>query len=153
MRKPLNYIKIVLTVVLVTMLSQNVQAQLIDKIVAQVGDEIIMLSDIEQRKLQMIQEGVEVTSSNDSEILEKVLYQKLLINQAQLDSLVVSDDMVNGEMEQRIRYFQDQIGGKEELEKLLEKQKEIQEKLQKAKDKLDENIEKQEEMDEQKEEI
>ena len=116
MRKLLNYIKIILTVVLVTMLSQNAKAQLIDKIVAQVGDEIIMLSDIEQRKLQMIQEGVEISDANDSQILEKVLYQKLLINQAQIDSLVVSDDMVNGEMEQRIRYFQDQIGGKEELE-------------------------------------
>jgi len=121
MRKPLNYIKLVLTVFLVTMLSQNVKAQLIDKIVAQVGDEIIMLSDIEQRKLQMIQEGIEVSNANDGQILEKVLYQKLLINQAQIDSLVVSDDMVNGEMEQRIRYFQDQIGGKEELEKFYGK--------------------------------
>jgi peptidyl-prolyl cis-trans isomerase SurA len=121
MRKQLNYIKLLLTVLLVSMLSINANAQLIDKIVAQVGDEIIMLSDIEQRKLQMIQEGVEVSNSNDSDILEGVLYQKLLINQAQLDSLEVSDEMVNGEMEQRIRYFQDQIGGKEELEKFYGK--------------------------------
>ena len=60
MRKPLNYIKLLLTILLVSMLSINANAQLIDKIVAQVGDEIIMLSDIEQRKLQMIQEGIEV---------------------------------------------------------------------------------------------
>ena len=121
MKKPLNYIKIVLSVVLVLLLSLNAKAQLIDKIVAQVGDEIIMLSDIEQRKLQMIQEGIEVSNSNNGQILEKILYQKLLINQAQIDSLEVSDDMVNGEMEQRIRYFQDQIGGKEELEKFYGK--------------------------------
>mgnify|MGYP000038245030 CR=1 FL=1 len=121
MKKSLNYFKAVVLVIIISVMSQNVKAQVIDKIVAQVGDEIIMLSDIEQRKLQMIQEGVEVSNADDYKILEKVLYQKLLINQAQIDSLVVSDDMVNGEMEQRIRYFQDQIGGKEALEKFYGK--------------------------------
>ena len=121
MKKPLKYIKSLLILGLLTVFTQSVNAQVIDKIVAQVGDEIIMLSDLQQRKLQLIQEGVEVSNATNGIILEKVLYQKLLINQAQLDSLEVSDDMVNGEMEQRIRYFQDQIGGKEELEKFYGK--------------------------------
>ena len=121
MKKQLKYIKSILVILIFVLIPLQSKAQVIDKIVAQVGDEIIMISDIQQRKLQIIQEGSEAKSVSDYEILEKVLYQKLLINQAQIDSLEVSDDMVNGEMEQRIRYFQDQIGGKEELEKFYGK--------------------------------
>lgn len=121
MKNPLKYIKSLLLISVITLTSLNVNAQIIDKIVAQVGDEIIMLSDIEQQKLQMIQEGINVSNTTDCEILESVLYQKLLVNQAQIDSLVVSDDMVNSEMEQRIRYFEEQIGGREELEKFYGK--------------------------------
>jgi peptidyl-prolyl cis-trans isomerase SurA len=121
MKNQLKYIKVALIISIFTSINFNAKAQLIDKIVAQVGDEIVMLSDIQQQKLQMIQEGMNVSSSTDCEILEEVLYQKLLINQAQLDSLIVSDDQVNGEMEQRLRYFEEQIGGREELEEFYGK--------------------------------
>ena len=121
MKNPLKYIKQILIFTLIFVGSINANAQIIDKIVAQVGDEIIMLSDIQQQKLQMIQDGQNVSNATDCQILESVLYQKLLINQAQIDSLEVSDDMVNGEMEQRIRYFEEQIGGREELEKFYGK--------------------------------
>ena len=121
MKNPFIYIKSLLIIGIITFSSVKVNAQIIDKIVAQVGDEIIMLSDIEQQKLQMIQEGINVSNTTDCEILESVLYQKLLVNQAQIDSLIVSDDMVNSEIEQRIRYFEEQIGGREELEKFYGK--------------------------------
>ncbi|MFK8046477.1 MAG: peptidylprolyl isomerase [Crocinitomicaceae bacterium] len=97
------------------------QNNVIDKVVAQIGDEIIMLSDIQKSKLQMIQEGMEVGKSEDARILEELLYQKLLLNQAKIDSVEVSDDQVNANMEQRIRYFEQQIGGREELEKFYGK--------------------------------
>ena len=97
------------------------QNTVIDKAVAQIGDEIILLSDIQKAKLQMIQEGMEVSSKDDARILEELLYQKLLLNQAKLDSVEVSDDQVNANMEQRIRYFEAQIGGREELEKFYGK--------------------------------
>lgn len=93
----------------------------IDKIIAQVGEEIIMLSDIQKAKLQMIQEGMEVSKNDNCKILEELMYQKLLLNQAKLDSIEVSDDQVNANMEQRIRYFESQIGGRDELEKFYGK--------------------------------
>lgn len=119
MKKQLKFIKIlVLTLVLTSFTSQ---AQVIDKIVAQVGDEIVLLSDIQSQKIQMISEGMNVSNTTDCQILEEMLYQKLLINQAQIDSIDVPDDMVNAEMEQRIRYFEEQIGGRDKLEEFYGK--------------------------------
>ena len=121
MKNQFTYIKSILIISTLTFLSNVSQSQVIDKIVAQVGNEIIMLSDLQQQKLQMIQESIPVDNSTDALILEEILYQKLLINQAQIDSLEVTDDRVNAEMEQRIRYFEQQIGGREELEKFYGK--------------------------------
>lgn len=97
------------------------QSGIIDKIIGQVGEEIIMLSDIQKSKLQLIQEGEEVDDKMDAAILEELLYQKLLINQAKIDSIEVTTDRVNADMEQRIRYFESQIGGRDELEKFYGK--------------------------------
>jgi peptidyl-prolyl cis-trans isomerase SurA len=55
------------------------------------------------------------------EILENLLFQKLLLNQAELDSIVVSDEMVERNMEQRISYFVQQIGSEEKLEEYYNK--------------------------------
>lgn len=93
----------------------------IDKIAAQVGDNIILLSDIQAQKLQAIQAQVEVTPDMDCEILEQLLYQKLLLTQAALDSVVVPEAQVDAEMEQRIRVIQAQIGGRQKLEEFYGK--------------------------------
>lgn len=122
MKMLLKDIKLTLTIVAVLVSTCSFgQNNIIDKVVAQIGDEIIMLSDIQKAKLQLIQEGMEVTKDDDARILEELLYQKLLLNQAKIDSVVVGDDQVNANMEQRLRYFESQIGGREELEKFYGK--------------------------------
>ncbi|MFT6244386.1 MAG: peptidyl-prolyl cis-trans isomerase SurA [Crocinitomicaceae bacterium] len=95
--------------------SSNAQ-HTIDKIVAQVGDNIILLSDIQGQKIQAIQAGVEVTPEMDCQILEELMFQKLLLNQAALDSIIISPQQVDAEMEQRIRVIEGQIGGRQKLE-------------------------------------
>lgn len=122
MKMLLKNIKLITSVIIlfveVSAFSQN---KAIDKIVAQIGEEIIMLSDIQKAKLQIIQEGMEVSKKDDCKILEDLMYQKLLLNQSKIDSIEVSDDQVNANMEQRIRYFESQIGGRDELEKFYGK--------------------------------
>ena len=44
------------------------------------------------------------------EIIEDLLFQRLLINQAKLDSVVVSDEEIDAEIEKRIAYFESQLG-------------------------------------------
>ncbi len=96
---------------------------IIDKIVAQVGEEIILLSDIQSQKLQMIQARMELAEGNktDCEILEGIMYENLLLNQAILDSIVLPEGQVDQEMENRLRIIEQQIGGREKLEKFYGK--------------------------------
>ena len=96
-------------------------ANVIDKIIAQIGDEIILLSDIQGHRLEYLNEGIQGTAATDCQILEELLFEKLLVNQAQVDSVAIPDDMVNSEMENRIRYIAQQIGSIEELEKFYGK--------------------------------
>lgn len=102
-------------------LAQGGQLKIIDKVVAQVGDEIILLSDIQTQRLQFIQNGEDGDASTDCAILEEFMYEKLLVNQAKIDSIEVPDEMVNQEMEQRLRYIAGQIGSIEKLEEFYGK--------------------------------
>jgi len=96
--------------------------KVIDKVIAIVGENSILYSDIENQYLQYIMQGY---ASNSQEtrcrIFEEVLFAKLLLNQAQLDSIEISDDQVETEMDRRLQYFISQIGSKEELEKYYNK--------------------------------
>ncbi len=88
----------------------------IDKVAAQIGENIILLSDIEAQKLQAITSGVTLTPEADCRILEDLMFQNLLLNQAELDSIVISDAQVDAEMENRIRVIEQQIGGRQKME-------------------------------------
>lgn len=88
----------------------------IDKVAAQIGENIILLSDIEAQKLQAITSGVTLTPEADCRILEDLMFQNLLLNQAELDSIVITDAQVDAEMENRIRVIEQQIGGRQKME-------------------------------------
>jgi len=97
------------------------QPKTIDKIVAQVGDKVILLSDIQGQKLQALQAGVTLEPSLDCQILEELMFQNLLLNQAILDSVIVTDAQVDGEMENRIRMIENQIGSRQKMEEFYGK--------------------------------
>ena len=60
------------------------KSQVIDKVVAVVGKNIILQSDVESQYLQYrMQGGAEGTASSlRCEILEEMMFQKLMLNQA-----------------------------------------------------------------------
>ena len=92
------------------------QGIVVDKIAAQVGDNVILMSDIEAQKQQAIAAGVQVGFSTDCDVLEELMYQELLINQAKLDSIEIQDQQVDAEMENRLRVIENQIGSREKME-------------------------------------
>ena len=102
-----------------TILCYTIQAQknVVDKIVAIVGDEIILKSDIENAFLQEQGRGY-ISSSSDykTEILEQQLIQKLLMAQAVIDSVIVSESEVENAVSSQIEHFINNIGSKEHLE-------------------------------------
>jgi len=99
------------------------QDTLIDGIVGIVGGNVILKSDIENQYLQMRAEGNISGSSSKVKcvILDNLLFQKLLVHQAGVDSLTVTDSQVEAEMDRRMRYFIAQAGSPDELEKYYHK--------------------------------
>ena len=99
------------------------QAQVIDKVVAVVGKNIILQSDIEEQYTQYrLQGGIKGSATSiRCEILEDLLFRKLMLNQAELDSITVTDEQVESEMDYRVRYFVSQLGSEEKLEQYYNK--------------------------------
>jgi peptidyl-prolyl cis-trans isomerase SurA len=94
------------------------QPMVIDQVVAVVGKNVILQSDIENQYTQMrLQKGISGSAENiRCKILEDMLFQKLLLNQAELDSITVTDDQIEEEMERRLKYFISELGSQEKLE-------------------------------------
>ncbi len=97
------------------------QERIVDRIVAVVGNSIILQSDIENELLQMQAQGYNVTDQSRCELLENHLVQKLLLNQAIVDSIEVSDSEVEMELNRRLQFFISQIGSEEALENYYNK--------------------------------
>lgn len=77
---------------------------LIDKIVAVIGDRIILKSDVEVQTLQAKAQGL-TGDELECEILDQIMLDHMFINHAFIDSLEVGDDEVEGELGSRINYF------------------------------------------------
>jgi len=100
----------------------SAQDKIVDKIIAVVGENMVMISDIETQFQQYKMQGI----TGDEQkikcgILEELLLQNLLLNQAKIDSIEVSNDEIESEIDRRLRYFISQIGSKEKLEEFYDK--------------------------------
>lgn len=97
------------------------QRKIIDKVIAQVGDHDILLSDLETQKQQAKLAEVTIGDNFECEVLEELLYQNLLLLQAEIDSVTIPDSQVDAEMENRIRVIEQQIGSRQKLEEFYGK--------------------------------
>ncbi|MBC8265873.1 MAG: peptidylprolyl isomerase [Flavobacteriales bacterium] len=110
------------TLVAILLFSNQLFSQkIIDGVEAIVGDEVILTSDIQTQYQQYLAQGYTNRGDIKCNIIEDLLYQKLLLNQAKLDSLEVSNKEIESELEKRIRYFIGQVGSKEKLEEFYGK--------------------------------
>jgi peptidyl-prolyl cis-trans isomerase SurA len=87
-----------------------------DKIVGIVGDRIILHSDIKNSISDMQRQGGQVPENAECVILEQALVSKVLMLQAEKDSLPVTEEEIEAELDQRIRYFINAYGTQEALE-------------------------------------
>ena len=98
--------------------AQKYQGGIVDKTVAVVGNEVIMISDIES-EMQMMQYNYGMKSDRKArcELLENMMSSKLFLMQARVDSLVVNNDMVESELANRIDMLKTNLGSEEAVEK------------------------------------
>jgi len=92
-----------------------------DKIIAVVGDKIILKSDIDNSLLDMQRQGIEPPADARCATLEQAMGVKALVLQAEKDSLPITEEEVEADIDNQIRYFINSYGSKEELEKVAGK--------------------------------
>jgi len=111
-------------VIILLFLSQILIAQtegvVLDKVVAVVGKNVVLMSDVENQYAQRKQQG-ETGPNVKCEVFEELLYQKLLLDQAQKDSIEVTEAEIEDNLDRRIRYFISQIGSQKKLEEFYGK--------------------------------
>ena len=94
---------------------------IIDEIIWVVGDEAILRSEVENERKRMLYQGEKIDGDPYGVIPEQMAIQKLFLNQAIIDSIEVSDDQVEAQVDAQMNMFIAQIGSKEKLEEYLEK--------------------------------
>lgn len=92
-----------------------------DKIIATIGDKIILKSEIDNSISDMQRQGVDVPENGKCLLLEQALGLKALVLQAEIDSIPVSEEEVEADIDNKIRYFVNQYGSKEIVEQIAGK--------------------------------
>jgi peptidyl-prolyl cis-trans isomerase SurA len=86
-----------------------------------VGDEAILKSDVESARLDALYHGIKFDGDPYCVIPEQLAVQKLFLHQAEIDSIMVSEQEVMGGIEQQMNYYIDQTGSKEKMEEYFNK--------------------------------
>ncbi|MEE9348974.1 MAG: peptidylprolyl isomerase [Flavobacteriaceae bacterium] len=108
--------KIIILMLFVTTFNSTAQERTkIDGVAAVVGNNIVLYSEVKAAKLQVDQASETKDKISECAILEKIMNDKLLAHHAVIDSLVVDEASINGEVDRKIAYFTKQLGSKEKL--------------------------------------
>jgi len=104
-------------------IAQNTRTKAVvaDKIVAVVGDKVILKSDIDNSIIDMQRQNIEIPENAACQILEQAMGIKALVLQAEKDSLPVTDEEVETIIDNKVRAFIAQFGSKDELERIAGK--------------------------------
>lgn len=94
---------------------------IIDKTIAVVGNEVIMISQLEDEVQMMRAYGMMSDKGGRCEILESMMSSKLFLMQARLDSLTVNNDNVESQLSQRLDQVRTSLGGDEAVEEYFGK--------------------------------
>lgn len=119
----LRYIKgrVVLVILIMagtlgSVVAQTDQGVLLDKIVAKVDDYIVLKSELDKAYLDFLSRGQVSQGNARCQMLETLVINKLMVAKAEIDSVEVTPDQVNQNLEQRISYIVSQIGSVQALE-------------------------------------
>ena len=94
---------------------------IIDKTIAVVGNEMIMISQLEEEVQMMRAYGMMSDKTGRCEILESMMSSKLFLMQSRIDSLTVNNDMVENQLNQRLDQVRTSLGGDEAVEEYFGK--------------------------------
>ncbi|MEX2402750.1 MAG: SurA N-terminal domain-containing protein, partial [Balneolales bacterium] len=105
-------------ILLFNLSAQAQSSEVVDQIVAVVNDHVILKSEVDQRVYEYMQ-GTESDVFEEElwyQVLESLVDNYVLVEKARIDSVVVGDEEVNRQLDQRINQLVQRAGGEEELE-------------------------------------
>ncbi|MFM2225872.1 MAG: hypothetical protein RJA07_2074 [Bacteroidota bacterium] len=97
------------------------QDKIADKIVGIVDNKIVLQSDIQQQLNQMAAQNAPMNANSRCYIYQQMMLQKLMVAQANHDSIVVNNEEIENELDRRMNYFIGQVGSKEKFEEYYHK--------------------------------
>ncbi len=92
------------------------QSNALDEIIWVVGNEVILRSDVEFQRMNAEMQGQKISGDPYSVIPEQLAVQKLLLNQAAIDSVEVSESSVADMVKEQLEYMIQMAGSEEKLE-------------------------------------
>lgn len=111
----------ILLVICTDSFAQKYQDGLIDKTVALIGNDMVMLSELESEVQMLRARGLTADKSARCEILEGLLVSKLFLVQARLDSLTVNENGVENALDNRMNEMYSALGGEKQVEEYFGK--------------------------------
>jgi len=110
---------VILSLLVITSMAQD---KVIDQIVAIVGGNIILKSDIENMNIAQQAQGITSEGDMKCEILEEFLINKLLVAEAELDTLItVTPSQVNQQMDAQMQMYMAHFGSESAVEAYFKK--------------------------------
>jgi peptidyl-prolyl cis-trans isomerase SurA len=108
--------KIVLLLCLILSISKMMaqKRELVDKVVAKVGDEYVLLSEVEEQFSYAKEQRKDLPDAYRCQILDQLLVTKLLVAQSKIDSLYPKDDELETQLTARFEKILDYMGGNEQ---------------------------------------
>ncbi|NLP20870.1 MAG: peptidylprolyl isomerase, partial [Bacteroidales bacterium] len=115
--------KNIILLILVFLISKtHFSQEVIDQVVAVVGNEIVLKSDVENQYIQLRAQGTyDLNGDLRCDILEELMFQKLLYLQALQDSIEITDKEIESELDRRISVFVNQLGSEKKMEEFYGK--------------------------------
>ncbi|MBX9782146.1 MAG: peptidylprolyl isomerase [Chitinophagaceae bacterium] len=92
-----------------------------DMIIGRVGDRIVLKSDIDNQIADAKRQEMDLPPDAHCHLMQQLIINKMLALQSEKDSLPVSDDEVDADIDNRIRYFISQYGSREAIEQITGK--------------------------------
>ncbi len=108
--KKIISISICLTFLIINAFAQ--QKELMDKVIAKVGDEYILLSEVEEQYAAAKDQKAAVPEDYRCMVLDQIMVNKLILNQAKIDSVLAKDEDVETQLNARFDKILDYMGGK-----------------------------------------
>ncbi len=117
LKRLIRMIKKILFIVFISLAIQ-LQAQnkvKIDGVATVVGKNIVLDSEIDAYKLELLQQSDGKANVEDCVVLEKIMRRKLLAHHAEIDSVVVSEAEINQQVQRKVQYFSQQLGSQKKM--------------------------------------